>query len=1379
MAKKQVWKTIFKFVGIGAGICAGIVGLVVAFVAITGGFKPPYVQIKSCAFNIDTDFYQGSNNGIPFFVIDQDGVFSVKPNPDNSTELDGKLQIKSGDKLVKDILVEKENEDGEKEFVSAEKVGTKYQITLGVPFKIVLADDYAELTDTRVIDLHVDCENEFCDAKVFVDSKLTEFDLKYQKIDATTQDEELFEGDYIYAYIDVNSVLAKSSLTMYELIELTQDFKKFEFVIDNEEVASIEEVKTNTSNSSPLQNYKKGFPYAKIKILKSGNFKVSLNICNLYLNEKSILSQEDYDNLPDDEARNQYDEWLADVIVSSELNFEVSDIAIGSISMTKDEKTLTLFDTNTRFSASQLDLKVNPKDIAGSPYTSDDLKNKIADIQLVAGYLVSSDNTYDIEIGEGENKKYIKFSNEFISLQKEAGANEPVWAVTVIKEYNLPEQACLIASLTQDDKIFYDYIPVKVKQVQDLDLVLKNGTEVVDNIDLDYDKSSQEQTTYTGLSESWIFDNLSNQTFANLLVNGYPYKKVMYALQDEQGKFTFDDGVLKLDINGSNYVLTPQAKGSSNVVAIVFKTDINGDVVDANGTKLETVNDILQNGQIVVYSSPIRVDVHQILTVLPENTITLYTAEGNTYTEITNDDDMYIIKKDRTGSVYELTMYNGKKAYLKLNVNDAEAMKDAFNDSLVLRLDTQISQADKFVKLGSNLIEATIDGEKVYLLEIEINGVVDESLVENLFVELDGKQIGHLEIKAKKFILNSLTLSSNGTSETENVDADVYLTLSAQSDQMLWTTDSGKSQDIPLEVKLNKFPVEAEGHDEIVYKIYSLKDANFDISTLGTLTDEIIKLYFVEDYSILQIKSGYPMYDKDDIPVLQFNVLKAGKAIIIASCVRYEDNQKVFSNMFVVEAVYPYLEEQEFNYGSNYEELEQDYYFEKTLDTSIVDGKEYYTYDGNTYKKVDTPQSIQLQNYYEKKLEKYRKVVASYDGQLTNLLEFIGYESKASNEGGEGVEGQKIGLKWKLSNSPEVSTTSLRAGLYNFEIVSNMKDFEFVRRTVDGNIINYLKTDRVTEKIYIKIKISTKFGYELTRTYNYVLIPDYLVENDTDGIVELTASQDKPLFNVKIDEVDGKRILVNDGGLFFITNSSATNYRQGNENKITGYEGDLIKIVYLPIDMQSKVCDMLQASGIELISTDNDNIKTFVLDEQMYEVRFVLRFSYNDPNSDLRISNGVIKTKAVVEGISPEITINGFYSVQDGDTLNEYMESNIYKFRAVVTPIYEIKLIETEDCQMSTLGNSLETTFVAGKTINLEEIVKLCGIETGSIEDFTPVCELVGTSDNFSVNSNVLTMTGSIIESINLQISYQYRVNLENGLTKIVTYTLNLLVSPK
>lgn len=1390
MTKKQVWKQVFKYIGIGAGICAGIIALVVGFIAITGGFKPKHVAIKSCSFNIETDKFQGLSNNIPVFVIDEDSTFVVNPKPEDSTELDGKLQIKSGDNLVQDILVEakEQPEDAEETvYVSAEKVANKYLITLGKPFKIVLAENQSENLEPRTIELYVECESEYCEAKIFVDSKLTSFDLKYEKI-SDIQSDKLFEGDYIYAYLDIDSILAKSALCMSDLVELTKDFKKFEFSIDNETVANIEQVGINTDNSTPILNYKKGFPYAKVKILTSGEFNVSLSICDLYTNEEKILTNEEYTNLPDDEAREIYDAWIKDVLIENSLNFQVSDVEIGSVSASKNELGLELYKSQ-RYSATNLGLKVNPKDIPGSPFTSDNLSQYIQSIELAGGVFVSQNEEYDIEIGEGEAKKFIKFSDKFVQTKKEQGINEPSWVVSVLETTS--SQTCIIASLTVGEDTWYDYIPVKIKPIQIIDLTIKENGNLFDFIELEFDKAVDNQKTYTDLSNAWVFDNESNQSLEKLIQSGkYPYKSFVFVVEDGDGNYKLADDIISLEITQDGYILTPISRGNSKICAVVLKTDINGNLLDKDNniivnqdaTKVLIDEEILAKCQIVAKSDYIDVQVKQVLKILPDSTLTLYKESAGSYEEITEDDEMFFIKKNSLNSVYEATIYNGQKAYLKLNVNDAEAMYEAFNDTLVFRLGTEIVQADKFVKIGTSLIEATIDGETVYLLSIEIFNVTDESLVESLIVDFNGKIQSNLSLKAKKFILENLTLLSNSAGQEEN-SADVYLVLNSLNDNMYWTVDSGK-QEKPLEISLKKSPLQAEGHDEIIYKLYSLKDDSVDISALGNLTDEIINQYLVEDTSVVEIKSGYPIYNKEDIPVLQFDVKKQGMAILIASCTRYDDNVKVYSNPFIINTNYPYLQEQEFNYGTNYETLDTDYSFIKTLDTQIDTGKTYYTLnDLEQFIKVDSPVESELNSYYEQQFTKYRKIVASYDGQLTNLIDFIGFEKKKIAEGGEGVEGQKIGLQWKLAESEEVNYSFLRPSQYDFEIISNMK-YDFVTDNQDGYIINYLKTNRVTEKVYIKIKISTKFGYELSQTYNYVLTPDYYIENGENTTQNIVAGASSTLFDLKIEN----GLIVNNGGLYYITNSSSSNYRFGNDSKLTGFDGDLITIIYMPQDMRNIVVSMLESepNSVMAVNPSNENIISYTLGDNQYEIRFVLRFNYTESNGDVTIKQGKIMSRAILQGIAPDITINGYYCFTEDGEINEYMEREIFKFKLNVEPIMEIKLSENLDAEvtLSSMGTSLETVFENGKDIILSDIVSL-ELKAGKASDLVvsqtqPSCSLKGDyEDLFVIENGHLKMNGSIVEDYKLQIDYSYTVTLENGLIKTITYTLNLLVKVK
>lgn len=1421
MTKKQVWKQILKYIGIGAGICAGIIGLVVGVVAIqTHGFKPKQVPLSSCSFNIETDKFRGLSNNIPVFVINEDSTFVVKPNPDDCTELDAKLQIKAGDSLIKDIQIEAEEqvEGQETKYVSAEKVGNKYLITLGQPFKIVLVENHSEILATRTIDLYVESESEYCEAKVFVDSKLESFELKTEKI-STFQSDYLFKDDYVYAYIDINSVLPQSSLSMSNLVDLTKDFKMFEFKIDNESVAEIVETESgvNTTDSSPIANYKKGFPYAKIKIKTSGNFKLTLTICDLFSNEEHILSQEDFSNMVwTDEEKEEYEQWLEDVQIQNSYDFEVSDVQIGSISANKTAFNFDLFE-GKRISATQLNLKVNPREIEGSPFTSEDLSYHIQDVELACGILVSEQDSYDFEFGSGSNKKYVKLTDNYISIKKEQGNNEPVWVVSATDVTS--NQLCLVASLTVGEDTWSDYVPVNINAVRMVELELKNQSGVVSFIELDFDADPDKtQQTYTALSNDWVFDKQTNQTLNSLIQSGgYPYTKIVFVVEGSDGTLSLQDEIIKLELTETGYVLTPLGKGNSKVCAIVLKTDINGNLVDKDNSPIiiedETSVDVaqlLERCQVVVKSDAIDVEVHQVLKINANKTMTLYKEVDGQYTEITEEDELFEIKKDSNDSVEEAKIYNGQKVYLKLNVNDADAMYEAFNDTLTFNLGTDIPQSDKFVKLGTSLIKATIDEKVVCLLELEIFNVENENLTENLQIYFNGRIQCNLSIKGKKFILSSLTLSSNAGEV-----GDIYLVLDSQRDAMRWTIDYSNPQDKPLELNLEKFPSQAEGHNEIVYKIYALRDQSTDISTLGTLTDEIISQYFVEDNSVIEIKSGYPVYDENDMPTLQFNIKQEGTVFVIASCTRYSDNVKLFSNIYQINTKYPDVKEQTFNYGTNYgidyEYLSTDFVFVKTTDTTIDSNKTYYVLEDNKYVKVEILNVNNLKNYYEKQFAKYRRVVASYDKQLTNLLDFIGTE-KTSIGGSEGAEGSKIGLQWKpLNSTDESSWFTLHQGLYEFKVLTQSLNIDFYQ---DEDGIHYVRTNKVTEKVFFKIKVSTKFGYEFKQTYNYVLVPDYSVDANgvENNVVNMNAGESKTLFKIGLvytktqdTELDSNKTyyvlendryvqvenpsednlanyyeieIGNDGGLFFVTNQSSTNYRLGNDNKLTGYkDGERITIIYLPNDMKDCVLDMLS------LETTTSDVVTLDLGGKHYEIRFGLRFSFTDPYGDIKINCGEVKSKAVEQGISPLITFNAMYYIKTKDTIidatktyfeyvsenNKYIqvenpsvdnlanyyerivENGLFHFTLNVSPIMEIKLNEDDDTEVvyAELGTSLETTFADGKEIDLSKIVSLEKIDSNNLSVLpvnTPTCSLVDTYDNFKI-VNYIKTTDTTIDS--------------------------------
>lgn len=1236
MAKKEKVKFIFKWIGIGSAIAVGIVGLICAYLGITGGFKKKVVEPTAISFSTEHSGYQeDSATDNPIFVIDGDDFLSIAPTPLDSTELDAVLQIKSGAELVGDILVLGENEQGKLDYISAEKVENKtnsYIIKMAENFKIVLSENASNISK-RVIELYVEHDLLSCKAKVFVDAPVLSYKLKYEKINATTGSENnFFPGDSLYVTVDTSSVSPSAAFSQSTLSTLTNKFKYMTFEIDKEysDIAEIVSISNDENN----------IPRAKINILQDGKFAITTYICNTYLNEQKIISDAEYNALTVEERR-AYDEMLyggeddsgnaiVGFMIKDTLSLVSQSIEIDSITAKTDTLTLDLFST-TRFNADDLEIEINPLKIAGTHYTADDLKYLLNDVEIVGGYFVTNKNNADLTITLANGtEKYIKIFNtqdvSYLFVKKEVDASgNALWTVTINDYYsNIEPSNCLLVSLkyeiisyddqgnvVTEEQTIYTFVPVTIlkNDIPNYKIKLDNNES---NISLTYDKKLTEQTnTYSLDSAKLVLVDSTDSVItpeSTLQNSSSPYKTTLFVTKVNE-EYTISNDVFEIynTLLGakSNYIV-PKSAGTDYIYAIVVKTNKDGQIVDSNNKVIENIDEILSKCVVLHTSSSITVNSYQELELANSDIISLYVQEQGTFRKLSEDDVDYKIQY-QNNEIVSFQLYIRSKVYIKLNVNDQTAFKNAYDsDKITFEAESSILTLD-------SLELVTIDGEDVYVLPITAQDAISENSETDLIVRKDGEVQYSLHIATLDYTLVGFEVTSNSVDSSTGV---VTLSLSGTSSQSFWTVDTGLSQDKPLEVTIAKNPSQATIIGQVDYNIYVLKDSSFDLSTITELTSEIIDEHFVKSSDIMEIMSGYPQVDSKQNEFLRFNIKKAGEVILIVSYTRLEDSKVIYSQPFVITAKYPYFSEQAFNYGNNYEEL------------------------GG---------------------EKYRQITSSYENQQTNLLNFIGKETSGN---GENVEGKKIGLDWKYSNDQDVVTTALHAGLYAFEIDSisdsqNIKkeDFSFVQTQTNGQVFNYLVSPKVDTKTYIKIKVSTPFGYEFANTYNYVLIPDYTVEG-SDETIELSQSKSSvTLFKIKFNEQDGK--FENDGGIMFVTNNtSITNYVSGNENKITGFECNTITIIYLPYDYDTSEFETI--NGMTTSENESGDIITYTFNGKTFEIRKTLHLAQQDQLSILSIDKGTIsiKNSTVASDVTIPVTI---FSIIDDKTETISTINVVYK----------------------------------------------------------------------------------------------------------------------
>lgn len=1304
MDKKAKVKYFFKFFGIGAAIAVGIVGLVCAYLGIVGGFNKKVVYPDGITFDISKNNYQpDSNANMPVFVIQGDDEFTVLPDPEDTTELDATLLVQSGNSLIKDILVKSKGKDTtsttednevvevEDGYVSAEVVGiNKYRISLSEPFKIKLVEDYQQVPYKKII-LHVDSDQSKCDATIFVDSKLQSFGLKYEKINGTQASKDnFFPGDSLFITIDKATIEPINALDKNTICEMTNVFKSFNFKIDNENIATFEKDGEN------IKYYYDEDGYPKVKLLlnskNTGKVKVTCEIWDSYLDYAlNFLSEDDYDKLTDDE-KERYNKMLyggeytfetedgpetityEGFIKTSEIEILSQGIEVDNITALTDTINVDLFGNYTLTAsgsgANSLNIQINPKNIAGSHYTSEDLKYYLNNISVEGAYLVNEGDEHDIEFLANENgnsiKKFVKLTDRFIHVDKDINGQGEIVFKLKINDYR--KSNCLLVSLNyevvsiendvekREVKTLYTLVNVEMNELSLPDFEIKLADDA-NEIDLYIDKQQETQTDIYDLSTASLVLADGSTTLAQ---SNSTYKKTLFVTVDSEGNFVFSNevidiqnAVLSTDKNAKS-TITPKDKGTTSVFAVLLKTDASGNYVDSDNNIIlpEDYENILAKCVVPNKSMSINVVVNQQLKIAPTNTVELYYKDGDNYSPIEDDNDLYTITKNADGLPVAVTMYANYSLFVKLNVNDSDAFYDALNDTLTFTTDGNkglISVAQQATEYKATHDNQNFDNN--YLIKVEALRAETSGSTEQLIITYKNQVIFSLSITTKTFTLEKLTMQVG--ENAESISGETYLVLSSQDDKMFWTTDSGKSQEKQLEAKVNITPNQAIDFDEVIFGIYKLKDDSADFSILdgAEITKEFIANNLVECNDILKADGIYST-DKDNVITQKYNILKAGKVILIAHCTRNTDKKEIYSNFVTIEAKYPDIEVSSYNYGSTENQVAQ---------------------DGSIY----------------------RKLITSYDKQLTNLLDFIGVESKAVADGGEGVEGNKFAINWTWSQ--EGGKNLLYPSLYQFEIVEILgnddikkEDFAFVQKTVNGQIINYLQTPVVQKTTYIKIKISTKFGYVFENTYNYVLVPDMAIEPNL-TMLEKNDADIVKLFSAKFENGN----FVNNGGELFITSLATSNYKIGNDDKLTGFDGNVIKVVYLPNAMTlENIVGLIQkdesgayltdadgnyifASGIQSVIdlTTEDKylglckIYQVTLDDgSVVELRFTLQVltgAHDYINFGMNGNDYTVSFKNIEQDFANELYINSGYFAEN----DRYIYKQIYSIAVKVNKV--------------------------------------------------------------------------------------------------------------
>lgn len=1257
MAKKIKWKYWLKLTGIAAACAVGFLGLVVAYVAITGGFKQKFVEIEQIAFNKNVDnFYGTDSNGDPVFVITEDGYFKILPTPEDATELYATIKITSGSSLVEDVLVlkteEDENQNIEDEiepvdedenlptsdeddgYVSATKVEGKnntYNIRINEDFKIKLKENHHEILD-RVITFYVEHLTDYCKASVIVDVPVESFELTYEKINAVAGSENVFfPGDQLYVYVDASKLLPSTSLLQSSLTDLTDKYKYITFEINDEasDIARIERVVVDQDKTLK----------ALITILNPGDFTVTAALCKTYTDESKILSEEQIEllTMEEKEAYNNMlygkeanaetgEEEIVGILATSNIKLHVQHIEIGSISAIKDILTYRLFSSDI-LDVAELGLSINPVNIPGSCYTSDDLKYLLSEVEIKGGYFVESENAADVVyeyIENGQTKyKYIKLTDRYIKVDKQFDAqNNPIWSIVILDYKSTIEPTnCLYIEYvyevqvdeenTKEEKI-NNYIPLTITRDevpsfkidlhdndgQSINLIVSDNEQTQDIYDM-----SQNQLVLINEDGSLVYP----KTF--LKDSSSSYKTVLYVTEDSNGNLTFENDLITVTnavLSTPELLLTNQIipnksgnVGTTYVYAIVVKTDINGNIVDSENMPIETLTDLSKC--VILYKTQtqhsIRVNIYRPLEISAQQPILVYDNEFNLIEDF-DDNELFDFQTqtvtlwDETlqdyveiETVTAITMYIDTSVYIKVNYNNVESFKNAYdNGEFSYTLDGDIASVGSLVK-----------HEDDYYIELMANKVDAQNLSDNLSFKLKESTIYNLRVTTRDYILQKITLSTNAT---DSEDAQVYLNFDETLESgFAWTVN--KLENTPIVISSAIQPVQAIV-GTIQYKIFDYQQ----FMDLLNIESDISKWQELprESTSVVEFE-GTPSYDEDDkVENLNLTVHTAGKVVILAYY-ELDAHTTIYSNYIVVETLFPngLMLQEDFKYSDD--------------SVEIINGEEFDV------------------------------INSSYNGQKTDLLKHIG----GLNNGAS-----KMQIIYEQSES---MFEPINNKLYKFVITSNNVQAEIVYD--DNASTYYMITPLINETKLITVKVMTTFGFDTGKTYNYKFVSDIVTsinENYVNGNasyngynkrIEMTYADTVELFKFKHEN----NSLISTG-LLNVTNSNKSSYRIGVQDKVTGStNGTKVTIIYLPNNLnKNDLNGLIENFDSTKLAEQNGHILYDAGNNNIYEFKFELLASYQ--SGDITINKCTLSTNIVDESKDSYIDFSYIIYYEDGSTYN-------------------------------------------------------------------------------------------------------------------------------
>lgn len=638
--KKGFWfKKIMKTVGISLASIVGFVSASVGVYALFGGFKEKIIPVEGMNFEQAAYVLVGTTVDDKSNKLYDDRIRIIPTNEGATPTI---VTLKGDSNVVVLPDESKTSKNLELELVQAVSGGVRYSVGGEFELSAILEE-----------------KSFYCKTTVFVDSKISSFDLEFKKEDGelVTSATNLYPGSKFKAsvknYFPSNALDVPSSenIQSYKSIYGDDFFNKtILYFSSNKSIATV-----NTFTG-------------EVEVLTEGEFTISAYYIVSYEANKEVFLTEG----------NSYVEFLDNnnyFCKNSGTTFESKPIDVAGISATHSSFDLNVFETYV-YSVTDptvknyINLAIQLDAPADTNFTDDQLDYRKKDIEFFEGYK------------EGDKYYISQNQDKYFSLDK---SNVPLYFTVKPIDFTELKDLYLILRIgktklekeqitsniecvndngetTDGDWVYYAFVKVNTKIIENEQLSLKNDKILASFSESDTDKYLRYNDGILDLSTLLEVNSPDNATYRYVRYfvknNGSTDDKIVSFDVDETQEEIVENEVPKTIIKdeegneiSSGYYLKGLKEGTIQIYAAIYKTDEDGKLIlDEEGNP----HLLIQSGEItLVVSKDIEFNNFRVEATNPYN---IENGKINEVVEVTKGNNVTIS--------FETTNTTGfKKAY--------------------------------------------------------------------------------------------------------------------------------------------------------------------------------------------------------------------------------------------------------------------------------------------------------------------------------------------------------------------------------------------------------------------------------------------------------------------------------------------------------------------------------------------------------------------------------------------------------------------------------------------------------------------------------------------------------------------------------------------